>query len=244
MRIAICDDDRVSIDEAKAQIEKWLSLSAIASQILLFDNGSDLIEESRQEPIDIIFLDIVMPLLNGIDTAKGIREFDDKTNIIFLTSSEEFAIASYSVEASDYLLKPLNYDELSKALYKVTQKLHKAQSSIVIHTADGFRKVYLNEIEFAEASHKGTIFSLISGAVLKSVDPFYYFEQQLTVEEGFFKCHRSYIVNLLSIDTFIQREAITKTGYRVPIARTAQKDFKEAYISFYFLSAKGENFLE
>ena len=234
MRIAICDDDRVSIDEAKTKIDKWLELSAIASQILLFDNGSDLIAECGRQPIDIIFLDIVMPLLNGIDTAEEIREFDDKTKIIFLTSFEEFAIASYKVEASDYLLKPLNYDELSKTLYKVTQELQKSQSSIVVHTADGFRKVYLNEIEFAEASHKGTIFSLISGATLKSVDPLYYFEQQLTVEAGFFKCHRSYIVNLLNIDTFIQREVITKTGYRVPIARTAQKDFKEAYISFYF----------
>ncbi len=83
MRIAICDDDKVCIDEAKTAIDKWLSLSNISSQILTFDNGDDLISENRCQPIDIIFLDIVMPLLNGIDTAKEIREFDDKTKLFF-----------------------------------------------------------------------------------------------------------------------------------------------------------------
>lgn len=234
MRIAICDDNKVYIDEAKTQIDKWLSLSDISSQILIFDNGGDLITENKRKPIDIIFLDIVMPLLNGIDTAKEIREFDDKTKIIFLTSAEEFAVASYKVEASDYLLKPVNYDELSKALFKVTQELKKTQSSIVIHTTDGFKKVYLNEIEYAEASHKGTTISLISGITLKSVDPLYFFEQQLSIEAGFFKCHRSYFVNILNIDNYSQGEVKTKTGKRVPIARTAQKDFREVYISFYF----------
>lgn len=234
MRIAICDDNKVYIDEVKTQIEKWLSLTAISSQILTFNNGGDLITENRHKPIDIIFLDIVMPLLNGIDTAKEIRKFDEKTKIIFLTSAEEFAVASYKVEASDYLLKPVNYNELSKALNKVTQELKKTQSSIVIHTSDGFKKVYLNEIEYAEAAHKGTIISLISGVTLKSVDPLYYFEQQLSIEAGFFKCHRSYIVNLYNIDTYIQNDVITKTGKRVPISRAAQKDFKDAYIAFYF----------
>ncbi len=237
MRIAICDDDKVCRDAAKAQIDKWLSMSSISSQILIFNSGNDLIKESRCNPIDIIFLDVVMPLVNGIDTAKEIRAFDDRTKIIFMTFSKEFAIDSYKVEASNYLLKPVDYDELSKALDKATQQLKKTQSSIVVHTADGFKKVYFNEIEYVEASHKGTTLSLISGLTLKSVEPLYYFEQQLSVDAGFFKCHRSYIVNLLNIDTFIKNELITKTGYRVPIARATQKNFKETYISF-FLSAK------
>lgn len=244
MRIAICDDDQVCIDVARAEIEKWLSSSGLSSQILIFDNGDDLIKENRHKPIDIIFLDIVMPLMNGIDIAKEIRTFDDSTKIIFLTSAEEFAIASYKVEASDYLLKPVDYDELSRALNKVTKELQKTQSSIVIHTADGFKRVYLNDIEYVEALHRGTVFSLTSGAALKSIKPLYYFEQQLSIEEGFFKCHRSYIVNLLNIDTFMKSEVITKTGNRVPIARAIQKDFKEAYISYCFFNSRGENFFD
>ncbi len=239
MRIAICDDDKICIDAAKTAIEKWLSLSDISSPILTFDNGDDLIRENRCQPIDIIFLDILMPLLNGIDTAKEIREFDGKAKIVFLSSTEEFAVASYKVEASDYLLKPLDYEELSRALYKVKQELQKVQSSIVIHTADGYKKLYLNDIEYAEASHKGTTFSLVSGVSLRSVDPLYCFEQKLSIEAGFFKCHRSYIVNLLNIDAFIQSKIITKTGYRVPLSRTAQKAFKEAYVSFYFSNKEG-----
>lgn len=238
MRIAVCDDDKIYIDAIITAIDKWLALSKITAQILTFDNGDDLISEDRRESIDIIFLDIVMPLLNGIDTAKEIREFNSKAKIIFLTSTKEFAIDSYRVEASDYLLKPIDHEELSRVLYKVIQELQKVQSSIIIHTADGYKKVYLNEIEYAEASRKGTTLSLVSGASLRSVDPLYYFEQQLSMEAGFFKCHRSFIVNLLNIDAFIKNKIITTTGYRVPVTRTVLKDFKEAYISFYFPNRK------
>ena len=142
------------------------------------------------------------------------------------------------MEASDYLLKPVDYEAISRTLYKVTQELQKVQSSIVIRTTDGYKKVYLNEIEYAEASHKGTAFSLVSGVSLRTVDPLYCFEQKLSIEAGFFKCHRSYIVNLLNIDTFSQTKIITKTGCSISISRTAQKDFKEAYISFYFSNKK------
>lgn len=239
MRIAVCDDDKICIDAVKAAIDKWLALSKISSQILIFDNGDDLILEDRCQPIDIIFIDVVMPLLNGIDTAKEIREFDSKAKIVFLTSTKEFAFDSYKVEASDYLLKPVDYEEFSRVLYKVTQELQKVQSSIVIHTADGYKKVYLNEIEYAEASRKGTNLSLVSGVSLSSVDPLYYFENQLSMEVGFFKCHRSFVVNMLNVDTFIKNKIITTTGYRVPVSRTVLKDFKEAYISFYFSNRKG-----
>lgn len=234
MRIAICDDNKVYLDETKNQIEKWLSSSAVSSKILIFDNGSDLITENKRKPIDIIFLDIMMPLLNGIDTAQRIRNFDDKTKIIFLTYSKEFAVDSYKVEASHYLLKPVGYDELSKVLSKLIQELKKTQRSILIHSIDGYKKVYLDDIEYAEAAKKGTIIHLVKGVSVKSVDPLYYFEKQLDIKAGFFKCHRSFIVNLLNIDTFIQNDIITKAGNRIPISRTVQKAFKEAYISFYF----------
>ena len=244
VRIAICDDDKDCIHEAKASIEKWLDFSGIASQILTFDNGDDLISENKCEPIDIIFLDIVMPLLNGIDTAKEIRDFDERTKIIFLTSTPEFAVASYNVEASDYLLKPVDYEHISRVLFKVTQELQKVKSSIVIHTTNGFKKVYLNEIEYIEAAHKRTNIFLVSGIVIKSIDPLYYFEQLLSNTTGFFKCHRSYIVNISNIDSLALNEVNTKTGRRVPVARKMQKYFKKEFIAFYFQSEKGEDYFD
>ncbi len=244
MRIAVCDDDKECIDEAKALIEKWVALSGIVTEIVTFDNGDDLIAENRLEPIDIIFLDIVMPLLNGIDTAKEIRDFDERAKIIFLTSTSEFAVASYNVEASDYLLKPVDYEHISRALFKVTQELQKVKSSIVIHTNDGYKKVYINEIEYIEASRKRTNIYLISGTAIKSLDPLYYFEQILSDKVGFFKCHRSFIVNISNLDSLAQNEVITKTGKTLPVARKLQKYFKKEFIAFYFQNERGEGYFD
>lgn len=244
MRIAVCDDDRACSDEAKVLIEKWIALSGIDTEIVTFDNGDDLIKENRCEPIDIIFLDIVMPLLNGIDTAKEIRDFDERAKIVFLTSTSEFAVASYNVEASDYLLKPVDYEQISRVLNKVTQELQKAQSSIIIHNTDGYKKVYINEIEYIEASHKCTKIYLISGAAIKSLDPLYYFEQLLSDKAGFFKCHRSFIVNISNLDSLAQNVVITKTGKDVPVARKVQKYFKKEFIAFYFQNEEGEGYLD
>lgn len=244
MRIAVCDDDTACVDQAKALIEKWIALSGIDTEIVTFDNGDDLIAENMCQPIDIIFLDIVMPLLNGIDTAKEIRDFDERAKIIFLTSTSEFAVDSYSVEASDYLLKPVDYEQISRALIKVTQELQKVQSSIVLHTTDGFKKVYSNEIEYIEAAHKCTKVYLISGTAIKSLNPLYYFEQLLSDKAGFFKCHRSFIVNISNLDSLAPNEVITKTGKVVPVARKVQKHFKKEFIAFYFQNEEGEGYLD
>ena len=100
MFIAICDDDILYMNKVKEMIEQWGKDNNEDVSVYLFNHGDALINSYQKSKIDVIFLDIMMPLLNGMDAAREIRKTDQVVKIIFLTSSPEFALESYDVKAS------------------------------------------------------------------------------------------------------------------------------------------------
>ena len=132
IRIAVCDDNSEFLERTVHMIEKWSEQSRIPAEILRFDNGDALIEKNAVVRIDIIFLDIIMPFLNGMDTAKELRQVNNAVKIVFLTSSPEFALESYSVKAKDYLLKPITYEKIKEILDECSHDIETEPKNIVI----------------------------------------------------------------------------------------------------------------
>ena len=103
IRIAICDDSSAFLHQTKFMIDHWDNYPQnITTE--LFEDGDTLILAHSKRPFDIILLDVVMPLLNGIDAAKELRRKDKTVKIVFLTSSAEFAVDSYTVKASNFFV--------------------------------------------------------------------------------------------------------------------------------------------
>ena len=198
MNIAICDDDLLYMNQVKEMIEKWGKEHHEDVSIYLFNHGDALINSYQKSHIEVILLDIMMPLLNGMETAHEIRKNDSVVKIIFLTSSPEFALESYDVKAS------------------------------------GYRKIYYHLIECVEAQNKKVLFCLNDGECLEVLDTFVHCSNELTSNDAFYKCHRSYLVHMPAIDHFNSIEIETKTHKKVPIARSYAKSFKEAYFEYMF----------
>ncbi len=234
LRIAICDDEARSALDTKALIEQWSAETGHETELHCFDNGDSLINETCSEKYDIIFLDIVMPLLSGMDTAKELRLKDKSVKIIFLTSSAEFALQSYAVKASDYCLKPITYSRLKEIMDDCLASINRESESLTLKTAGGFQKIYLHEIEYIESQNKRVFFFLKNGKAVEVVQQLYTFESVLSCSKGFFKCHRSYLVYLPNVDNFNSIEIKTKSGRRIPIARGYGKAFKDAYFAVMF----------
>ena len=235
LRLAVCDDQIECLNTTKHMIERWAIDCDIPVQIKCFDNGDSLIESIRSAgTMDIIFLDIMMPLLSGMDTAREIREIDKTIKIIFLTSSPEFALESYSVKASGYILKPVKYEQLSEMLSDCTFALKKEPKNLLLKTAVGYQKIYLRDIEYIEAQNKRIAFFLNSGRSLLITEPLYSFENKLLTQDGFFKCHRSYIVSMPYVDSFTSGAITMKSGCQIPLSRGIGKAFQDAYFSFMF----------
>lgn len=234
MRIAICDDDERCRNDIKRMLESWSAATSSHNEIYCFNNGDSLIKENSITPFDIIFLDIIMPRLNGMDTAKELRDRDKLAKIIFLTSSPEFALESYSVKATDYCLKPVTYDKLKQVMDYCMTFHDKEPENLTLKTLGGYQKIYLHDIEYLEAQNKRVIIFLKSGQSIEVIQPLYTFEAKLSDSKGFFKCHRSYLVYLPNVDYFNNIEIKTKSGRNIPIARGYGKAFQDAYFTIMF----------
>lgn len=234
MRIAVCDDSPEYLQNTVEMIKMWSKESNMDVDVFSFDNGDDLLRKCPESRFDLIFLDIIMPLFNGIDTAREIRQTDSEIKIVFLTSSTEFALDSYDVKASGYLLKPVEYDRIKETLDDYCKTKWREPKSIVVKTSVGFQKVYLHNIEYVEAQNKKVIFYLKSGSQIEVNESFHAVEEKLPVNDGFFKCHRSYIVYLRNIDHFNSTEIFSRNGKVIPIARGFSKPLQEAYFANMF----------
>lgn len=234
LKIAICDDSPLFLEQARSAVLKWSDENQISTKLYIYENGDELIATNMAEPFHIILLDILMPLLNGMDTARELRQYDKTVKIIFLTSSPEFALESYDVKAYSYLLKPVTYEKLEETLNECVKTFAIDPKHLILKTALGYQKIYFHEIEYAEAQNKKVHFHLRSGNFIESVDPFHFFEDQLSLENGFFKCHRSYLVYFMNVEHFTSSEITTKSGEKIPIARAYSKAFKEAYFAQMF----------
>lgn len=234
LNIAICDDEEMCLADTKRMLESWSVVTSTPMKIHCFDNGDALIGKSVTIRFDIIFLDIIMPLLNGMDTAKEMRDRDKTAKIIFLTSSPEFALQSYSVKATDYCIKPITYERLKEVMENCTALNHHEAENLTLKTIGGYQKIYLHDIEYIEAQNKRVLFFLNSGKTIEVIQQLYTFEKRLSDSMGFFKCHRSYLVYIPNVDYFSNTEIKTKSGRKIPIARGYAKGFQEAYFSIMF----------
>lgn len=234
IKLVICDDDLHSLDEVRHQIMQWSDQNKISVQIRTCRDGDQLLESCLQEKTDVILLDIMMPLLNGMDVAREIRKTDSLVKIIFVTSSSEFAVESYEVKASGYLLKPIRYEKLCELLNDCVDALRREHDTIIIRTEFGYQSIYTNTIECVEAQNKKVVFHLSDGSRRGTLNTLSHYEKVLSSEKGFFKCHRSYIVYIPAIDHFTAAEILTRSGMRIPIARSQRQPFQHAYLAYMF----------
>ena len=233
LHIAICDDSPECRQQVLECVEQWPDKP---EQLLIrtFEDADSLLMAHGVQPFDIILMDVIMPLLSGIEAARELRQTDRDVKLIFLTSSRDFAVESYTVKADNYLLKPLQMQQLHRALTELTGQISREARSMTVKGVKAVHRVPLRAIEYVEAQNKRVLFVLSDGRTIESNEPLYTYEPQLLLSDGFFKCSRSYIVNINRIEAYTPKEIRTQSGCRIAIARSHQKDFETAYFDVMF----------
>lgn len=236
MRIGICDDQQMFLEETKNILAKWENRPLIFS-VDTFSDGDCLLEAHSKQPFDVIFLDIVMPIFNGMEIAREIRATDASVKLIFLTSSPDFAVESYTVKANNYLLKPIRSETLYKIMDEMLQELATQSTYITIRSLDAVHHIDVATITHVESQGKHLLFYLTDGRRLEATASLYTYETILTQQDGFFRCHRSYIVNIYHIASFTAKDIRMNSGALIPISRNVKKVFEELYFSLIFEKA-------
>lgn len=238
MNIGLCDDNEFELNQIKQICEHFIQSHSLASSVTYktFQNPLDLIAAIESgEIFDILLLDVVMPLCNGIELAKELRKKNNTSIIIFLTSASEYAVASYDVRAFHYLLKPINKEKLIDILDKaVSQSLDQLNHYIIIKYRQIFTKVFFAELYYVEVINKITFFYLQSGDILQSSVPLSTIEQDLLCDDRFIKPHRSYIINMNYIKSISSCGITMISGNFIPVSRNVYPSIKQAYLKFSF----------
>lgn len=240
VKIAICDDDSAVRDELSALLNQYRAQQDSEMSIDVFQASLDLLNAmERGSRFDVLLLDILMPGFNGIETAAEIRRFDSYVKIIFLTSSSDFAVQSYTVNAFYYQLKPIRAESLFGLLDSVLETCERERSgSLVLRCKDGITLVETRKIEFCEVIHRTLFIHLVSGKVLESTGSLDNLEQQLAGQGCFVRFHRSYLVNLNHIRNISRRAVTMSCLIEIPIPRGKYNDIKNAFLENAFYEGK------
>lgn len=231
MKIAICEDNTRQQNILTAALDAYRTPAGEHVQYDVYPNGLELLASKNAHLYDVLLLDILMPGFTGIETAKGIRESNEKIPIIFLTTSQEFAVESYRVHAFDYLMKPVD----QKALFATLDKAYAMtettlEKSIMLQTSKAIYVLSLSQIEFVEVSNRTLSFHLIDGTIKSISGRLSDYENTLLNYPEFLKIHRSYIINMDLMKALKQKSFITLTGNEVPISRNLLPVIQRRYI--------------
>lgn len=234
LRIAACDDDEKERLRIAELLGRYREEKNAPLHFDVYRSGVGLLEAREQIPYDLLLLDILMPGLSGMDAAKEIRLTDGETKLIFLTSSPEFAVESYSVEAYSYLLKPVTSEKLFPLLDRLFSEQRQSEQVLTLMRPAGVMRIPFSKLSVLEVSNKKLRFHLQDGSVKEVNGALSELEEILLSREEFVKVHRSYLVNMSQIQSLSAGELTTYAGQRVPVSRLLQTQVRDRYMNYLF----------
>ena len=236
LKIAICED----VAEDVGRLTSLIESCEYATNIESFQNGEEFVTSFTKGQYDLVFLDIYMDGINGVDVAESIRRTDRRVVIIFTTKSEDFTKESYRLNAYKYLVKPLTPAEVSNALELARLKRDKGMNDVYTIIVDGrVIKIPFDDVYYADVHGYKSLLHTPDGAieVNASIDSI----EKLMPPPRFLRCHRSFVVNLDYVKGIDDGDFIMTNGDRAYIRVKAFRKMKAAYEDYLYAEGRRNN---
>lgn len=236
MRIAIAEDrpdDRVRLN---GDITRWAREQNIplVPAPALFGSGEALLSGFSAGKYDVIFLDIFMGDINGLETARLIRKSDRGCRLIFITESADFAVDSYEVDSTWYLLKPYTYDKLIQALGRCEAHLLEQTQSVLIPLKNGEQKILLHQIAWTEYVNRQICIHLKNGLELYTRMRQRELSPMLLQYPYFCDCIKGILVNFEFVEKLADDRFVLLDGKSLPISRLKYRQVRERFFDYSF----------
>ena len=238
MKILICDDTQSELSVTYRYVSEYFKEKNIHAKINTFTDPNLAINHlvfEEVNPYDLYILDIVMPQ-NGIDVAKEILKKANDATIIFATSSKEYAVDAFKIHATDYILKPLDKNEVYNSLDRILKTLGVKKAVWHVKKEDlSTVTIELDQIIYIESINRRMDIHLLNDEVITSTSLRTKFSESVSFdlkENNFLVSHNSYIVNMNRIKGIKDLEFIMENGVTVPISKRMLKEVKQEYINY------------
>lgn len=224
IRVAIVEDETIYARQLEQYLQQYADKRGLSVHITSFEDGLAIVESYRPE-WDLIFLDIRMAHMDGMETAKRIRDQDSSVILIFITSMAQYAIRGYEVDAQDFILKPVSYPQLSLRLDKAVRFLRRdTQKYLILPFEARKEKVAVSDILYIEVqNHNVHVVTPIRTYLLRGT--LQEMEEQLAGCH-FSRCNHCYLVNLQNVTSFL-KDSVIVGNHELAMSRPKKKQFMQ-----------------
>ena len=237
IRIAICDDNELQLEITQVTLQEIFNERTEPAEIVSFSDGRELIGSVKGgKGFDIYFLDVVMPGMNGMEIAATLRMLKDDGAIIFLSSSIEYAVQSYDVDAYYYFLKPLDRSKLARILDKLLQQKAREtlENELLIQTEQGTQKLHMRDIAYVALENRRVKYVLKDGRFIQGRVIRGKFREEIAglLSCGFFhECGTSLAVRMDLIDVIDDESILLSNGELLYASKSAVGALKQFWLS-------------
>lgn len=223
--VAICEDERYILEELRRKVEKYINRKSLDASIKTFMSGEELLKAKKK--FDIILLDLMLPGIDGLEVA---RQISCRSRIIFVTSYREYAVEAFDANAVHYLVKPVTEERLFSALDRAVNQTEQMDNQALTLIKSGKTQViFIRDILYCEVFDHQVRIHTVHG----TYDYFGTLDMLETkLDERFFRCHRSFVVNMSCVAGQEKGVAILTNGEKIFISRRKQTDFIQRLLNF------------
>lgn len=238
LQIAVCDDSAKDLDAFMALLREYFQVHLeTMAQIVPFESGEQLLSKVKEGQVyDIVFLDIIMPDLDGIEIGRRLRALGSSCLLIYFTYSKDYAIDSYDVGAYYYLLKPVDSEKLFHVLTSAIVKCEQEKNEhIIVHNSEGVHRVYLGQILYVERCGRSMRYVCETAAVQTRALRMSFRDavRALMDDRRFYLCGASFLLNLTHITTINGQDVCLDNGIVLTVPRAAAPALKRAWGQFW-----------
>lgn len=234
LRIAICDDSLVDSTIINEYVSEYLTEKNMTAEVKVFNHPDSLIAECESFRPHIYVLDIVMPMVTGIEAAKELRWNQKESQIIFTTADASFALESFEVNPINYLLKPVSKDKFFETMDMSLRRVElDSKKTVTVKVKGGYETVYLDEILYLDYRNHIVTYHLENGKEINTTTlriGFLQYLQNNLSDEDFIPCHESIAINLKAVEKLSRDGIILKNKENLPVSKSRYKEVYEKII--------------
>lgn len=225
IQIGICDDEEIFLECLKEQIDLQLQFTGIKYKLHVFSNGNNLLNISEKLVLDIVFLDIEMPLINGLEVASSLRETNPFIHIIFVTNREDLVFSSFKYRPFRFIRKQRIAEELPEAISHIAKVMKEENQYYTINICNSVKQIKISDILYFE-SLKHDIYIHTQSEKIRIKSNLTKIEKEMYIH-GFIRVHSGYLVNYKYIYSINKGDIVLNNQTTVPLSRHRVESVKQ-----------------
>lgn len=234
MRIAVVDDAPADRERLAADIVRWTREQGLPleEEPVQLDSGEALLEDFVPGQYNVIFLDIYMGGVSGMETARRVRALDAACQLVFVTTSPDFAVESYEIAAAWYLVKPYSWETLGRALERCDMARLEQERFVELPGPGGPQRLLLHHIAWTEYENRCVRVHFKDGRETRVLLSQGKLSQLLLRDPFFCDCMKGVLVNFEAVDKLLPDRFFLKNGQSIPISRLKYREVRDKFFTY------------